>query len=95
MKYVVINRASDGRHITCHATLLEAQWKMERMIGQRSTPFVVGRDYYSDWGNVLVIEERPDTWTASLETRLADAFDARECGIATPAQLALLEKNDF
>jgi hypothetical protein len=95
MKYVVINNACDGKHISVHATLLEAQWKVQEQVGQRSESFVVGRAYYSDWGNRVVIEQRADNWTVAIEKRIDAAFDARECGCATKVQIKLLDDNGF
>jgi hypothetical protein len=95
MKYVVINEAPDGRHIHTFTTLEKARKHMEAMIGKREYPFEVNVNYISDWGNVLCIEERADNWTTSLERRMGDAYDARECGTATKAQLKLLEDKGF
>ena len=95
MKYVVINNACDGRHVSTHATFELAQNKMTKMIGPRPESFELNRTYISDWGNALTIEKRTDNWTSSLEHQMADAFDARECGTATVAQLKLLEDKGF
>lgn len=94
-KYVVINNAPDGRHISCYSTLEKAQKQVLGLIGNPQWPFLIGRTYYSDWGNAITIEERPDNWTQSIEKRMSEAFDARECGTATSAQLALLDKHMF
>jgi hypothetical protein len=95
MKYVVINNACDGRHVHTYSTLQKAQKRMKNMIGKRETPFLPNISYISDWGNVLIIEERPDNWTSATENKIADAYDARECGTATKSQLRLLESKGF
>jgi hypothetical protein len=95
MRYVVINRACDGTHISTHATLEKAQKRVENMVGKREYPFEVNIPYISDWGNVLTIEERPGNWTSNLERRVSEAFDANECGFATKAQIRLLHDKGF
>jgi hypothetical protein len=97
MSFVLINYAPDGIHISAHNTATAALAALAAMLG-RSTddcgdPLRVGHAYYSDWGNRLVVEERGPGHTAQVENELRAAFDARECGIATPQKLALLEKH--
>jgi hypothetical protein len=94
MKYVVINNAPDGRHVHTYSTIEKARKRMENMIG-REDEYKIGVPYISDWGNVLCIEERPDNWTTSTERAISDAYDARECGTATKAQLKYLEDRGF
>jgi hypothetical protein len=93
--FVLINSAPDGRHVRVFKTLARTQMEVERFLGRAIPEFAANRPYYSDYGNRLVVEERPDGWTPSCERNLADAFDARECGEATKAQLALLTKAGF
>jgi hypothetical protein len=95
MKYIVINSAPDGRHVSLHSTIEGARKRVEDMVGKRSYTFEINREYYSDWGNVLCIEERPNNWTVKTEEQVAEAFDARECGTATATQLRLLEDAGF
>jgi len=94
MTYVLINNAPDGRHCSVYGTEQGAVSAMRSHIG-RPVEGVLGRDYYSDWGNRLVIEERPAGWTAKKEEQLSRAYDARECGNATASQLELLEDAGF
>ena len=95
MKYVVINRASDGVYTSTHSSLALARKKVKDMVGKRSFEFQIGGYYYSDCGNRLTIEERPHDWSSSTEDRIRRAYDARECGVATSAQLKLLENKGF
>jgi hypothetical protein len=95
MKYIVINRAPDGRHVSLYLTIEGARKRVEDMVGKREYTFEINREYFSDWGNVLCIEERPEDWTIILERSISAAFDARECGTATPKQLKLLEDRGF
>jgi len=95
MRYVVINRACDGTHISSHATFEKAQKRVEEMVGRREGPFKLNQPYCSDWGNVLTIEERPGNWTANTERRVSEAFDANECGFATKAQIKLLHEKGW
>jgi hypothetical protein len=90
-KYLVINSACDGRHLSLYKTLEKARERVLSMVGGQERPFNVGQPYYSDWGNRLTIEERPDGWTLSLEQRASAAFDAFECGTATKKQVELLK----
>ena len=91
--YVTINRAEDGRHVSVFATLEKAFGHVVEMVGEGNALLPeIGKRYYSDWGNVLVIEERPDNWTAGLERRVGAAYNARECGTLTKAQKALLKR---
>jgi hypothetical protein len=96
MSYVMINRAPDGTHTRAFKSEALALAALAEMLG-RSTddcglPLCPGRSYYSDWGNVITVEQRGPGHTAAIETRLREAFDARECGTATKRQIALLEK---
>jgi hypothetical protein len=97
MSFVLINHALDGTHTSAHNTATAALAALAAMLGRATDdwgePLCVGRAYYSDWGNRLVVEERPGGHTAQVEDELRAAFDARECGIATAQQLALLEKH--
>ena len=90
MKYVVINNAEDGRHVSMYATRHAAAKYVDEIIG-RVAARELGQPYYSDWGQRLVIEERPDHWTVRLEKQVRAAYDARECGTASKFQTALLE----
>jgi hypothetical protein len=89
MTYVLINNAPDGRHVSVHKTQALAHRALTRHLG-RWVEFAVGEAFVSDWGNRLVVEERPAGHTAAREAALAKAFDAREMGVATKRQLALL-----
>jgi hypothetical protein len=91
-RYLVINKAPDGRHLSLYYSLPKAQKRVHDMVGGPEREFKVNQPYYSDWGNTLYIEERPDTWTLLVETKVGKAYDARECGTATQAQLEMLEK---
>jgi len=51
------------------------------------------RACYIDWGNRLVVEERPVGHTAHTDDRLPAAFDARACGSAATRQLARFEQH--
>jgi hypothetical protein len=96
MTYVLINHAPDGTHNRTFKTETAAFKALADFLGRRpGAQFVVGAEYYSDWGNRLVIEERAAGHTATKETALRKAFDARECGVATKRQLALLDKEGF
>jgi hypothetical protein len=94
MKYVLINNAVDGTHESVHKTHIGAINALIKMLGWQ-VDGEIGRTYYSDWGNTLIIEERPDNWTASVERATREAYDARECGTATKRQLDLLDRNGF
>ncbi len=94
MMFVLINRAPDGVHESVHKTLEAAGEALSQHLG-RKVEARLGEAYYSDWGNRLVVERRPAGHTAAKERALRAAFDARECGVATKAQLALLEKRGF
>jgi hypothetical protein len=96
MKYVVITNAADGRHVSIHASIDKANQKLRDLVGGHDGKrFVVGKTYYSDWGSYVTIEERPANWTLTIEHRIAKAYDAREVGIATAAQLKLLADRGF
>jgi hypothetical protein len=94
MAYVLINRAEDGTHESVHKTEALAIRALVKMLG-RPVEFELGRAYVSDWGNRLVVEERAAGHTAKSERALREAYDARECGIATKRQLALLDRQGF
>lgn len=95
MKYLVINSACDGRYLSMYHTLEKARERVLSMVGGAPRPFAINTPYYSDWGNRLYIEERPDDWTLALESKVGRAYDARECGIATSSQIALLDRLGF
>lgn len=92
--FVLINSAPDGRHESVHKTLDAAGEALAKMLGY-PVEVKLGEPYYSDWGNRLVVEARPAGHTAAKERALRAAFDARECGTATKAQLALLDRRGF
>ena len=96
MTFVLINRAPDGRHVRAFKCKHSALQAIADWFGHPLDPdgcdWKVGRTYASDWGNRLTIEERPDKFTARDEEAFARAYDARECGVATKRQLALLER---
>lgn len=94
MTFVLINSAPDGVHESVHKTLDAAGAALAKHLGRpiEARHVRLGEAYYSDWGNRLVIEARPAGHTARIERQLRAAFDARECGTATEAQLALLDK---
>lgn len=95
MTYVLINNAPDGRYYHCFSTMERAFRYLSHFLDGEVKGFKVGQVYVSDWGNRLVIEPRPEGWSARKERRLAEAFDARECGVATPRQLELLTKSGW
>lgn len=88
--YVLINNAPDGRHVRPFGTMAKAQAALEDFLGRAIPGCAPDTPYYGDWGNRLVIEQRPDGWSAKLEQRFGAAYDAREMGRATRSQLALL-----
>jgi hypothetical protein len=94
MAFVLINHAPDGIHTTAHNTATAALARLAAMLGRSpddyDNPLIVGRAYYSEWGNRLVVEERSLGHTAQLEEQLRAAYDARECDFATAQQIALL-----
>ena len=93
MSFVLINHAEDGTHNRVFKKIDGALKALSEQLGREVTDnFAVGKTYYSDWGNRLVIEERAAGHTARNETALREAYDARECGVATKRQLALLER---
>ena len=92
MSFVLINHAPDGTHMRVFETDGAAKDVLSTMLGgDQGVPLVIGRTYYSDWGNALTIEERPPGWSADAEEARRHAYDARECGTLTDAQEALLE----
>lgn len=94
MSFVLINHAPDGTHNHVYKTVAAAERALVAFLGH-PVEFALGRDYYSDWGNHLVVEERAAGHTARSEAALRSAFDARECGTATKRQLALLDRKGF
>lgn len=98
MTYVLINHAPDGTHNRTFKTEAAALKALAEMMGRDhdfGEPLKACRTYHSDWGNALTVEERAAGHTATKETALRKAFDARECGVATKRQLALLDKEGF
>jgi hypothetical protein len=73
-------------------TLEKARDRIHSMIGGTKEEYKVGNPYFSDWGNRLIIEERPDDWTLVKESKVGRAFDNYECGVATEAQVTLLKE---
>jgi len=62
----------------------------------RDEPLRANRRYTDDYGRRLVIERMPSGITTAKQLdRLGEAYDARECGIATKAQLALLARANY
>jgi hypothetical protein len=92
MSYVLINNAPDGRHVRTFPTFQKAQAALEAFLGRAIPDCAPNRPYTCDFGNRLVIEERPNGHNAQREQRYAAAFDAREYGIATKSQLKLLDE---
>ncbi len=95
MPFVLINHAPDGTHESVHRNELSAKRALARMLGREPAEFKPGRSYISDFGARLVVEERPSGHSVRDERALRRAFDARECGTATKAQLAFLERKGF
>lgn len=92
--YVVINHAEDGTHNRVFKAKDGAQQYVAGFLNfgvDAFRTFTLGHTYVGDFGNQLVIEERPDGWTAARETALRNAYDARECGTLSKRQKALLE----
>ena len=90
--YVLINSACDGRHVHVYKSEARAFKALANYGVHPAHNLRLNRDYYSDWGNRLCVEERPDGWTAQREQSYAAAYDAREMGTATKRQLATLER---
>jgi len=90
MSYLLINHAEDGRHLSVYKTEELARNELEAQIGRKVEGPITGRHFHDDWGRCFVVEKRPDNWSAKLEQKLADAFDARECGTASHEQIKLL-----
>jgi hypothetical protein len=97
MSYVLIIRAEDGRHVHVYKSAIRAQAALEGQLGRKFDPedVVLNRAHYDDWGRRLVLEHRPDGWSKAKEERWAEAYDARECGIATKNQLNFLASIRF
>ena len=96
MAYVLLILAEDGVHPKVFKDLDSAGRELTRQMGRKPRDGIVLQKRYRDnWGRTLIIEERPKGWTAPKERALGAAFDARETGTATPAQLALLEQHHF
>ncbi len=95
MPFVLINHAEDGTHESVHRNAISAKRALARMLGREPAGFEPGRSYVSDFGNRLIVEERPAGHNARDERALRRAYDARECGLATKRQLALLERKGF
>lgn len=91
MKYLLINHAQDGTHFRLF-NHKEAAIKALSLYLPHARPLAVGLWYTSDWGNQLIIAERPDDWSVKKEERYKRAYDARETGTASPKQLKLLEE---
>lgn len=105
MPYAHIIHAEDGRHVSVYQTAAKAVEALIRNAGQGGGVAEAMRDsagreleygsavyrYVDDFGRRHVIE-----WTAARNKReleaYGDAYDARECGIATKAQLRLLNR---
>jgi hypothetical protein len=97
MSFVLINHAPDGTHSRVFKTARGALKALRDYLTRApdAGPLEVGQTYYSDWGNRLVVEERPAGHRAATETALRAAYDARECGTATKRQIALLDRHGF
>lgn len=94
MTFVLINNQSDGRHVRAFKTEAAALKALAKFMGRPVGDFKVGQTVYDDWGGRLVVEERPSGHTAAREAAFAKAYDAREMGTATKAQLKLLSDID-
>jgi hypothetical protein len=98
MTFVLIDHAHDGTQTKVRTTAAAALGALAAMIGGTTDnwtgpPLRVGHPYHSEWGNRLVVEERPAGHTARTEDLLRDAFDGRERGTATAQQLTLRRKH--
>ena len=91
MAYVLITRAEDGVHPKVFKDLDSAGRELTRQMGGKPRDGIeLNKRYHDGWGRRFIIEERPKGWTNRKETLLGEAYDARECGTATPEQLAFL-----
>ena len=96
MAYVLNIFAEDGAHPKVFKTIDDAGRELTRQMGAKPRDGVqLNKRYHDSWGRRLVIEERPAGWTARKETMLGEAYDARECGTATPEQIAFLHHFNF
>lgn len=91
MKYLLINHAQDGTHFRLF-NYKEAAIKALSLHLPHARPLAVGLWYTSDWGNQLIIAERPENWSIKMEEKYKRAFDARETGTASKQQLELLSE---
>lgn len=95
-RYSVTIQAEDGRHARTFATAERAAAYVAKQIG-RPVPVetvIRARTYYDDWGRALYLSVLPDSVATGAQVeRLHRAYDARECGTATAAQLRMLEKH--
>lgn len=95
MSYVLINYSCDGTHNRVFKTPEKAKNALALFLGRKVEEISLDRSYYGDFGNRLIIEEREASHTARSETALRDAYDARECGVATKKQLTMLNKKGY
>ena len=96
MAYVLLIHAEDGRHPKVFKDLDGAGRELTRQMGGKPRDGVaLNKRYHDGWGRLFVIEERPRGWTSRKEVLLSEAFDARECGTATPEQVAFLHHFNF
>lgn len=89
--YFLVNHAEDGEHISRIVGALPALHELAMELGREACTLRVGRRYTDDWGRQMRLER---AGTATLRDRkgYGRAYDARECGVETRAQRALLER---
>ena len=86
--FVLIINAEDGLHHLVYRTEAALRRALVYQLGYEPEAGCV--KFVDEWGRRMVAERRPAGWTAAKETRVALAFDDRECGLATAAQTRLL-----
>lgn len=100
-KWVVEIGAEDGTHFHVYGSVEGAARAYADQLGRDLRPEVLAtlkdgvpvRAVGDDWGRRISVYPAPGALTTAKQmAALRRAYDARECGVATKAQLALLAK---
>ncbi len=95
MAFNFVNHAEDGTYDHVFATEGEAFKALTDFLGYTPEVLRVGKDYIGHYGNRLCVVPVADGLDNETLSAIRDAYNLRECGEASAAQLALLETNGY
>ena len=95
MAFNFVNHAEDGTYDHIFPTEAEAFKALTDFLGYVPDILRVGKDYIGHYGNRLCVVPIADSIDDKTATAIREAYNARECGEASAAQTALLEKHGY